>query len=82
MDRWVIVRDDEVLGYLFHPPVLSENDEDLLIDAKRKLVFGADDDGTRSLEAVGTWYRVDDPNLLVGDDWRYDGENFIPRSVA
>ena len=80
MQRWVIVKDGEVLGYLLYPPVLSENDEDLLIDAMRKRVFGDDDDGTQSLEERGTWYRIEDPTLLVGDGWRFDGENFTPRN--
>lgn len=79
MDRWALVRDGEVRGYLLHPPVVTEADEDLLTDAKRRMVFGADDDGERALEPEGAWVLVQPAAGLVGDGWRYDGQKFSPR---
>jgi hypothetical protein len=32
MDRWALVRDGEVRGYLLHAPVATEADEDALVD--------------------------------------------------
>ncbi len=80
MNRWVLVRDGEVRGYLDHPPVATEADEDLLIDAKRRLVFGASDDGERPLEPEGKWMIAPPEAGLVGDGGRYDGKDFLPRN--
>jgi hypothetical protein len=80
MVRWALVRDGEVRGYLLHPPVTTEQDEDLLTDAKRRLVFGADDDGVAPLEPEGEWILVPPEAGLVGDmGWRYQGGVFLPR---
>lgn len=79
MNRWALVRNGEVRGYLLHPPVVTEADEDLLTDAKRRLVFGADDDGEAFLEPEGEWMIAPPAAGLVGDGWRYDGKDFRPR---
>lgn len=79
LQRWALVRERKVRGYLDHPPVITDADEDLLTDAKRRLVFGADDDGERPLEPEGDWLLVPPEAGLVGDDWRYDGKDFRPR---
>jgi hypothetical protein len=79
MQRWALVRDGEVRGYLLHLPVVTEQDEDLLNDAKRRLVFGDDDDGAAPLEPEGEWIAVPESAGLVGDGWRYDGKDFHPR---
>lgn len=84
MQRWALVRHEDVggvrlvRGYLDHPPVVTEADEDLLTDAKRRLAFGADDDGTAPLEPEGVWLLVPPAAGLVGDDWTWDGKQFAP----
>lgn len=79
LNRWALVRAGEVRGYLDYPPAVTEQDEDLLIDAKRRRTFGADDDGERPLEPEGEWILVPPEAGLVGDmGWRYDGKTFSP----
>lgn len=82
LQRWALVRERKVRGYLDHPPVITDADEDLLTDAKRQLVFGSDDDGERALEPEGDWVLVPPEAGLVGDDCRYEDGVFLPRLIA
>jgi hypothetical protein len=90
MVRWALVRHAEigketepreVRGYLDFPPVLTEADEDALVDARRRLAFGANDDGAAPLEPEGEWMLVPPASGLVGDGWRYEGGVFLPRGA-
>lgn len=62
MQRWILVRDGQVRGYL-----LSEGEPDEA--AKRALAFGSEEQGT-SLEEAGDWLLAPDEAGLVGDGWR------------
>lgn len=64
-----------VRGYLLFNKPTDEVEEDLLNDAKRKLVFGDEDDGSKDLSAEGDWFVLPE-TPLVGDDWFYVNGSF------
>jgi hypothetical protein len=70
MQRWVLVRDGIVRGYMF-----SENEPSE--DRKRLLVFG-DMADAGDLAPEGEWHVAPDSAGLVGDDWQFDGKVFSP----
>ena len=71
MNRWVLVRDDTVRGYLFAEATEPTDAE------KRRLCFG-DATDERDLEPEGEWHAVPAEAGLVGDGWRYEGGVFLP----
>lgn len=77
MQRWVLVRDGHVRGYL-----LSEGEpED---ERKRALAFG-DEPASEAppLEDAGKWLLAPEAAGLVGDGWQVTGKgDFVPPPVA
>ena len=74
MQRNFLVLAGLVRAYLLTPGAPS-------LEAKRCLVFGADDDGARDLSAEGVWYLAP-PDLLVGDGWQYAAGTFSPAPLG
>ncbi len=76
MERWALIRNGEVRGYLLYDEKTHGN----LTIAKRNLVFGTEDDGTAPLGPEGEWKVVPESAGLVGDGWLYVNGEFKPRN--